>query len=115
MSSALLNKLKQSKKPKMQKTVAISLSAAKPGKIKTTVLDKSGLESVNRQDFMKDITTTVTVPDELSRKKPSIGKKPVLDKPPLSKIMEEGLVESDERKESEAIPKQKLKIKVKKK
>ena len=61
MSSALLNKLKQSKKPKMQKTVAISISAAKPVKIKTTLLDKSGLESINRQDFMKDITTNYFV------------------------------------------------------
>ena len=116
MSSALLNKLKQSKKPKMQKTVAISISAAKPVKIKTTLLDKSGLESINRQDFMKDITTTVTVPAELSKKKPVIGQKPVVEKPPLSKIMEEeGPVESDERKEGDVIPKQKIKIKVKKK
>ena len=118
MSSQLLDKLKRNNKPKTKTNVTVSLGPAKSVKLKTTVVDKSGLKAIDRSAFMKDLKKTVIAPAE-SVAKIDPTQKTMLDmdkpEPKLSKIMEEQ-VESDEKKETDAAPpKQKITIKVKRK
>ena len=92
MSSQLLDKLKRNNKPKTKTNVVVSLGPSKSVKLKTTVVDKSGLKAIDRSAFMKDLKKTVIAPAE-SLAKIDPTQKPMLDmdkpEPKLSKIMEE--------------------------
>ncbi len=118
MSSQLLDKLKRNNKPKTKTNVIVSIGPAKSVKLKTSIVDKSGLKAVDRTAFMKDIKKTVIAPTEVLLKiDPTLKDRDVSDKPEskLSKIIESG-VESEKADVPDASPpKQKITIKVKKK
>ncbi len=91
MSSQLLDKLKRNNKPKTKTNVIVSIGPAKSVKLKTSIVDKSGLKAVDRTAFMKDIKKTVIAPTEVLLKiDPTLKDRDVSDKPEskLSKIIE---------------------------